>query len=152
MHGYRSACKQNWVLTNCGCLGEVECCGVWHTISQSSSEGKPFPCQERKPQRDLFFFSPWLETLIKLNVWTGGTQFSERKKFFGVGLINSAGISNWRIAALVLGGFRARVTPWAYSNHGRVFFVSWKTWLQQGLAVCLTGDGAAVGEPLLGRV
>lgn len=103
---------------NCGCLREVNWCGVWHTILQSSYEGKPLPCQERKTQREFFF--PWLETLIKLNVWTGGTQFSKRKKFFGVGLINSGGSSNWRIAALVLGGFWARVIPWAQSNHGKL--------------------------------
>lgn len=39
---------------NCGYLGEVNWCGVWHTISQSTHERKPGPCQERKPQRDFF--------------------------------------------------------------------------------------------------
>lgn len=52
----------------------------------------------------FFFFFLWLEILIKLDVWAGGTQFSKRKKFCGVGLIKSGESSNWRIAALVLGG------------------------------------------------
>lgn len=59
-------------------------------------------------RKTMKWFFPQLKTLIKLEAWLGGTQFSERrKKIFGKGLMSARGSSDCRIAALMLGGFRA---------------------------------------------
>lgn len=50
-------------------LGEVNWFGAWHTISQRSYERKPFPGQERNPQRDFFPLTGNPHKTERLNWW-----------------------------------------------------------------------------------